>query len=139
MQAHKSNAKSHAYLMLHADEAAKSELETNGIKIGFQRLTVVDLGPIPICYHCGGYKHSASRCTEKQATCYCCAEKGHTGRECPNKDNKETHKCINCSNYNKKRKDASEYVHENHRAGDKINCSSYEWVLKNFYRLHKKE
>jgi hypothetical protein len=142
LQARKSNKKgSLAHLMLLVDETAKTQLEEKGVKIGYKRLTVEDLGPIPICYKCGGYNHSTSRCFRTEATCYICAETGHTGRDCAIKRDQAKHKCVNCKNYNKKVADDPniEHINENHKAGDKINCESYKRVLKNFNLKHKKE
>jgi hypothetical protein len=141
LQARKSqNGGPPAHLLLLADETTKNTLEKSGIKIGYTRLEVKDMGPIPICYNCCGLNHSTSRC-QSEPTCSICAEVGHLGRDCEKRHDSTAHRCASCVNYNKKgqRDPTIDQLPENHKTGDKLNCESYKRVLKNFYSKHKKD
>jgi hypothetical protein len=118
-------------LILLVDENTKTFIMNNGLKVGYTRLQVLDLGCVRICYNCGGYNHNQWNCSQKDTTtCYICAETGHTGKDCTNWKNKTSHKCPNCVNYNTKYQGEAEFeaYDENHKAGDQINCEIYKRV-----------
>jgi hypothetical protein len=131
LQAKKSTKKHRsAMLIILVDETTKNFIIKNGLKVGYSRLQVQDLGCVRTCFKCGGYNHSQWNCTRPETTCYVCAETGHHGKECDQWKNKTSHKCPNCVKYNTKYEGDAEFqpLDVNHKAGDQNNCEIYKRV-----------
>lgn len=133
-----------AQIILLVDEKTKVELK-KGIKIGYCRLRVMDLGCLRVCYKCGGYNHSIWQCHQKEPTCYICAAQGHLGRDCDKLRERTEHKCTNCVNYNNRERqevgteDVILPVETNHKAGDIQKCSVYKRLEEGLKLRFKKE
>ena len=84
------------------------------IYIGHSRCQVFDRLDMKQCFRCQKFGHISDDCREANAICmYCSAS--HITRSCPHKDNKQNHRCTNCSH-------STEDSHQNscnsHHSGD---------------------
>lgn len=61
-----------------------------------QKVHVETFTPLLQCFKCLNYGHTKKHCRAETGACSHCAAEGHTYKDCPNKDNKETTKCFNC-------------------------------------------
>lgn len=80
---------------------------------------VRDFVMVTRCYKCQGFGHLAKHC-ERETCCSLCAETGHKGTECPKKEEKQEHKCVNCFKSKKP---------HGHSTLDK-NCPAYKQALE---------
>jgi protein required for attachment to host cells len=138
----KSKGQQRPQLIIRVDEVTKNNLSKTGVKFGYSRLKVNDLGPFPSCGRCCAHFHSTAQCMKQEVNCFVCAG-NHLGKECPNTLDTGTHKCINCSNYNKRIEMINDpnfdRIDENHKAGDRTMCPSYQTALKTFLAKHEQD
>jgi hypothetical protein len=63
------------------------------------------------CFNCWKYQHYKANCRRSTKTCrYCAKENSHDSWHCPDKLNRENHRCINCKG------------RKGHEACDRMNC-----------------
>lgn len=132
--------KAPAQLILLVDEDVKEALR-KGIKIGFSRLSLLDLGSVSLCFNCGGYNHSTRNCPQQKSTCYVCATEGHQGKDCDKWTDADSHQCPNCVNYNRKWEGNNGYepLDVHHKAGDQNKCQIYKRCEKNLHEYFGKK
>lgn len=87
------------------------------IYIGWQSCKVQDYRGISRCFKCLRFGHISKFCKSEDTICSYCAEKGHNGKNCPNKAKKPV--CCNCK--------AATRTFE-HEAIDK-SCPAYKLAL----------
>lgn len=94
-------------------------LQKKRLYVEWSACRVRDFIMVTRCYKCQGFGHLAKHC-ERDLCCSLCAGTGHKGTECPHKDAKKEHKCVNC--FKSKRSDG-------HSTLDK-NCPAYKQALE---------
>lgn len=105
-----SNGKGSSYgrINLLVDDKTKNMLlNGDGIKIGWSRCRrLEEVSSILQCYKCRGFNHTQTACwlnkeTTEKNICSICTQ-NHRPKECPEKNQRENFKCINCVNYTTK-------------------------------------
>lgn len=76
-------------------------LKSNGdiITVEHKQCRLYDRLHLNHCGKCSKYGHSRKTCTSATPNCTYCAEQ-HDSLNCPNKENKNLHKCFNCNTCN---------------------------------------
>ena len=69
------------------------------IYIGYTRCNVTDRFDVTQCFRCQRMGHKSDKCTERTVICKFCSA-SHTTGSCPYKDQKQKHRCTNCSHSN---------------------------------------
>ena len=71
-------------------------MKTKSIFIGNTKCKVSDRVDIKQCFKCQRIGHMSTNCTEPNTICMYCGA-SHLTHQCPNKQNKNLHRCTNCS------------------------------------------
>ncbi|CAG9810844.1 unnamed protein product [Chironomus riparius] len=107
----------------------KKIMEAKKIKFGFQQCNVVDGTYVPRCFRCYGFFHKAGDCDicdENENICIKCGGRNHKKEKCTAEVS-----CNNCTEYNKKNKNANLDV--KHSIID-FKCPCYQKAFKSLMR-----
>lgn len=106
------------------------QIKQKGSELGlfYHWLQISDFSPVKVCFKCQGFGHSSKTCQSKRDVCPTCSGE-HRNSECPARNDKTQHCCINCQNHNATTKGKHNYD-TRHRAFDTRNCPTFKAVEK---------
>lgn len=113
-------------IVLEVSPALRNKIISTGfLYIKWQRCTVADYYNVTRCFRCSRYGHVRKDCKQPNPTCKTCGG-DHESQEC---NNSQQSRCINCCNFNARKKGNGIDVSVDHVASDYNSCYYYKYQL----------
>lgn len=102
-------------------------VETERINLEHQRVRVTDFSRFVQCFKCLQFGHTNNKCQAEYYPCSHCASTAHSVANCPDRNNPDKLKCLNCDKFNLK---TGSSVNTKHSATNIKLCSRITYTQK---------